>query len=589
MQINLKILAVNIPLQTRSLVELLQDYRGGHKEFTNMVVVANELNELNDPLGNTPPKLFFSACDFQKTKFQIDLPPETVFKRCLLQGARFAGSVLENSRFDSCSFDGFALTDLYKHGIREFPGTFFRDQNATGVSWPGIQLPNAQLQHTKFNEADLTGANFQGAIITGTSFSGSILTNVNFEGCKIEGEGPNLMGATLGPQQIQALYTAGVRNFKGVICDGEHFDSFGFSGADFSGASFKGATLKGRLNGITIASTSFEGATLIGADFTGSRISVANSGDSPVLKNAKLGSAQLNTLYSLGVRNFSSVDCSGQNCTALDTPKADFSYANFDFATLTGNMSKAILVGARLNDLKISLDPIPGNSMYQFTGNRLNLSGVVIDSQTTFQKTDFSMIWVNGVELRKTDLESNSPFLGSTLTSTQWKEFVRLGLKDFRGVTIVGSDFAIDLKDVDMSHATVIPENPSNPVKIRGHWESVRCVGTNFTEVEIELYTPKDVVFDASVLCRSTLNLHSGNVTLYNLTHATSDGLVIDGRAAVLEVKTSALLGCDITGSFNVLRIIGDPNSTEKSMYKVKIDCRANQKEFSGLTYYKPR
>jgi uncharacterized protein YjbI with pentapeptide repeats/energy-coupling factor transporter ATP-binding protein EcfA2 len=194
------------------------------------------------------------------------------------------------------------------------------------VSWPGVQLPHADLRGIDLSAADLRGAN---------------LTHCNASKANLHQA--RLMGSCLNHfvAELADLSDADLSECRAVTAN--------FSSANLRNARFTRARLWAKFADCDLTGTIFRGASLAGADFSSSIIQGADfSGAS--LSEAILSGLRLSEAHWEGVC-FTEAQLEGCDLEYMTLPAAAFEGANLRRALLTGTtMMGATFRGACLRE-----------------------------------------------------------------------------------------------------------------------------------------------------------------------------------------------------------------------------------------------
>jgi uncharacterized protein YjbI with pentapeptide repeats len=244
------------------------------------------------------------------------------------------------------------------------PGARFR-----GASWPGLNLPQAQL-----NEADLSGATLRESTLDGASVAGARLQRANLSDASLVhlgAQGADLSGADL--RRANAHHASFINaSLKGADLEAADLREATFLGADLSKARFRRADLKRATfqrvfkndlwthpyrpleevleqafrERVLVKDHPGQDALFTGTDFTGADLEGAG------LALADLGSAILSGAI------LSGADLRGARLEGTEIPGARFERAQLNFAALTGSampgasFRAANLFGARLAEIE---------------------------------------------------------------------------------------------------------------------------------------------------------------------------------------------------------------------------------------------
>lgn len=292
--------------------------------------------------------------------------------------AQLRGEIEESGDFGGLSA-GFQSADLRGADLQE---SRFTDADFENADLWGANLPNVTFTRTRLVDVDLTRANLRGtrfvecimegavgtpaervrdpdANLVALDFSNAILTGVDFSG-------RDLRNATFSNALLDGASFARCEmpmcDFSKADMDNADFTRVYATGANFAGASARGANFtKATLNG-----TDFQRADLHKADFS-----------EAVLAHANLSNA---TAYQA---NFSRTDMEG-----VKAAQARFSHASFSGADLHGvNFSGSVFMGADFSraDLRgVSFDgaDLTGASLENAAHLAVSVSGATMDSAT---------------------------------------------------------------------------------------------------------------------------------------------------------------------------------------------------------------
>jgi uncharacterized protein YjbI with pentapeptide repeats/GNAT superfamily N-acetyltransferase len=292
--------------------------------------------------------------------------------------AQLRGEIEESGDFGGLSA-GFQSADLRGADLQ---GSRFTDADFENADLWGANLPNVTFTRTRLVDVDLTRANLRGtrfvecimegavgtpaervrdpdANLVALDFSNAILTGVDFSG-------RDLRNATFSNALLDGASFARCEmpmcDFSKADMDNADFTRVYATGANFAGASARGANFtKATLNG-----TDFQRADLHKADFS-----------EAVLAHANLSNA---TAYQA---NFSRTDMEG-----VKAAQARFSHASFSGADLHGvNFSGSVFMGADFSraDLRgVSFNgaDLTGASLENAAHLAVSVSGATMDSAT---------------------------------------------------------------------------------------------------------------------------------------------------------------------------------------------------------------
>jgi uncharacterized protein YjbI with pentapeptide repeats len=255
------------------------------------------------------------------------------------------------------------------HGVEVQHATLGRDQleklYSAGISdFTGVKLAGANLSNLNLVEANLTGMDLTGAN----------LANVRVH------------GATLGRDQLEKLYAAGIRDFTGVKLRGANLSNLDLVDANLTDADLSEANLRGT----DLTNTDLTSVTLTGVDVRG----------------ATLNGKQLQQLYDAGVRNFTGVNLAGADLSGLKFPeKVILTEANLTGANLTrtqlnnadltnANLTGANLTRTQLNNADLTNANLTGANLTEadltwVTLTRANLRNVVSADSAIFTNAIF--------------------------------------------------------------------------------------------------------------------------------------------------------------------------------------------------------
>jgi uncharacterized protein YjbI with pentapeptide repeats len=283
-----------------------------------------------------------------------------------LTQAFFFGSWLDHSRFNGANLTG---ADLLAASL-------------TNADLSGANLTNARLGYVGYDcytcAAILTNANFAGAVITGTQFSDT--TSRGFT-----------------KEQLYSTASYQQKNLWGIVLSSNNLTGWDFSGQDFSGAVFYDATL---------TNANLAGAMVAGAKFGG--------GSSGFTKEQLYSTASYQQRYLRDIELFE-VDLTGG-----DFSGHDLTGAVFFSSTLTNvNFAGAVVAGANFQATTsqgFTKEQLYSTASYQ----QRNLRGIgLADNDLT--GWDFSAQDLTGAGFYQSFL-TNANFAGAMVTGA---DFVR--------------------------------------------------------------------------------------------------------------------------------------------------------------------
>ena len=356
------------------------------------------------------------------------------------KGADLAGAHVRSlGAIDTCLTKA-AFEYFYAAGVRDFHGVKlegdFSEVNFEGadlsyVDFGGAILQNAKLtgvkvQYAKINAEQFTCLRVQGVTdFNGVTLRGD-LSRFNFEGADLKGAA--VEGAILGREDFARLRAAGIKYFFGVTLEGD-FLGFDFKGADLRRAKVNAVVL-GREEFKYLCKAGvddFQGVTLVGdfsavnfgeVDLTGADLQKATLANA-VVNRAKLGEEQFVHFYKAGVRDFANV-----------TLKGDISEdVNLDGCWF----NRAVVNGATLDKKQFSHLRSRSKGIHNFCN--VTLVG-------DFSEVDFNGAYLHEVKVRDLTIDKAG--------------FMRLsagGLKDFKGVTLVGNFSGVNFRGVNLAGA----------------------------------------------------------------------------------------------------------------------------------------
>jgi uncharacterized protein YjbI with pentapeptide repeats len=453
------------------------DGRVGPNDLTGVDIGGEDYSGMK---GDPPQPLTLSEPQFiharaAHTNFERALFFQAVFESTDLTGARFAGAVLENSRFADC--------------------------RAEGSSFRQATLVGAQIEHCKFNGADfieatLAGAHFKDCEFKEARFTGAILAGAIFENCQFDHaalNGADLAGFSLGSDGV------GPARFE--HCS---FQQASLSGADLRGAKFLDCDLRGATLEKPAIYAAFPDPP---TDFTGSKIDLSFLGASwtnKILTGVSLTPSpgvvsQLNARHAVLIdMQLASFDLSNADFThavmrRVELSKANLQDAKFDMADLRecnlsgSNLESASFTGASLQgDADYAAAVLSGATLMDANFDDANLSGVDLSyswfwdvsvAGATLVRADFTNAYCAKVEF--TDVAQKAftgvNFSGACLVNASFKG-ARCGSLDgertnFSGACLLGADFtAAQLGNADLSAAAVAQEPGTLTATVKQGW-----------------------------------------------------------------------------------------------------------------------
>ena len=206
---------------------------------------------------------FFAGVDLTGSKFSGNVMPGAEFFNCIandvifdeeydkkdaidttnLRGAQLSGLTGLGSKFEGADLRGADLQKLIAHSTT--PGTFTRDHVCfDGADLRGANLKQADIRGASFQwsgnrPAWLVGADLRGADASGANFTGAAMTSVYAIGANFEGA--NLTDATLVASRLERC------NLRGANLTNADLRMANLEGADLTGAILDGALLPANL------------------------------------------------------------------------------------------------------------------------------------------------------------------------------------------------------------------------------------------------------------------------------------------------------------------------------------------------------
>ena len=449
------------------------------------------------------------------------------------------------------------------HGVEVQHATLGRDQleklYSAGISdFTGVKLAGANLSNLNLVEANLTGMDLTGAT----------LVNVKVH------------GATLGRDQLEKLYTAGIRDFTGVKLRGANLSNLNLveanlRGADLSGANLTGVALPALLQGVKIQGAilgadqfkklyaakirDFTGVKLENADLYNFNIENANFRaadlrqvklpiDVPYLKGVKVQGVALNgdefkQLYTAGIRDFTGVKLGNADLYNFNIENANFRAADLRQVKLPIEVPylKGVKVqGAALNGGQFK--KLYAAGILDFIGVKLrgaNLSNLdLVDANLT--DADLSEANLRGTDLTNTDLTSVTltgvDVRGATLNGKQLQQLYDAGVRNFTGVNLAGADLS-GLKfpeKVILTEANLTGANLTRTQLNNADLTNANLTGANLTEADLTWVT----------LTRANLrNVVSADSAIF------TNAIFYNNKEAVLPVITLAVVNMLLTNA----------------------------------------
>jgi len=252
----------------QALAEMLERYRQGERDFTNIDLSWTRLNGTD------------------------------------LSGINLSGAILENCIWHGCNFSNSRLRDTIMRNSRM--GTF-----------PYLYDSTRSL----FDEADLQGANLQGATLYNTSFRGANLGQTNLREAylgRADFSGANLQGAILQKASLHDAYASGLElagvNLSEASLANADFRKANLEHAQLSAANlFQTCFISANLTGANLSRANFDetdltDAILVQADLSGAEMVQAHF-DRANLEGAVFKKASLTNVY-LDDANIQNVDFS---------------------------------------------------------------------------------------------------------------------------------------------------------------------------------------------------------------------------------------------------------------------------------------
>ncbi|MCX7123435.1 MAG: pentapeptide repeat-containing protein [Gammaproteobacteria bacterium] len=386
------------------------------------------------------------------------------------------------------------------HGVEVQHATLGRDQleklYSAGISdFTGVKLAGANLSNLNLVEANLTGMDLTGAT----------LVNVKVH------------GATLGRDQLEKLYTAGIRDFTGVKLRGANLSNLNLveanlRGADLSGANLTGVALPALLQGVKI-------------------------------QGAILGADQFKKLYAAKIRDFTGVKLENADLYNFNIENANFRAADLRQVKLPIEVPylKGVKVqGAALNGGQFK--KLYAAGILDFIGVKLrgaNLSNLdLVDANLT--DADLSEANLRGTDLTNTDLTSVTltgvDVRGATLNGKQLQQLYDAGVRNFTGVNLAGADLS-GLKfpeKVILTEANLTGANLTRTQLNNADLTNANLTGANLTEADLTWVT----------LTRANLrNVVSADSAIF------TNAIFYNNKEAVLPVITLAVVNMLLTNA----------------------------------------
>lgn len=435
--------------------------------------------------------------DFYKVKIS-----NADFSYSNLGDAWFSGSTISNVDFSYANFSASKITTLSSlsnvlfvganlegaqaHGGGTFADVDFTNANLTMANFSMGRFSNAifrdaDLTHTYFGDANLSGSDFTGAIVKEAVFHSSTITLEQLYSTKSYSEDKDLGGVDFGCLDLSSADFTGINltdsswvstvleetKFKNTDLTNADFRSADLTGANFSGAKIAGAnfneaTVSGsqlgsaqtdwtgtNVHGVDLSALNLTGYTMANADLSGAILKANASFWYTDLTNANLSEANLE-----GIKFYAST-LSGANFSHAVLKGARFSGfsgyldgANFTGADLTGvsfvdEASNANFTDANLTDVFFESVVITGSN---FKGSNLTVEQLCSTANFDESNTDYgknlSGVGLSGMDLSidEDDTTEDVSFAGFNLTNTDLSA-TKLSGVDFFGAVVTGTNF----------------------------------------------------------------------------------------------------------------------------------------------------
>ena len=442
------------------------------------------------------------VCSLRESDFYKVEISNTDFSYANLEDARFHGGTVSNVNFSQTNlsgvivwssvnfsnvqFTGANLEEVQAHGAGAFSDVDFTNANLSMANFSRNHFSNsifrgADLTHSFFWEAKLSGCDFAGAIVKGAMFYSSTITLEQLYSTKSYSEDKDLGGVDFGCLNLSSADFSGINladsswestvlkeiNFKNADLTNSDFSSADLTGANFSGAkiagaNFTGATLSGSqlgsaktdwtgidVHGFDLSALNLTGYTLVDANLSGAVLKTNASFWYTDLTNANLSGAKLEGINfyasTLAGTNFSNAALKGVSFSGAPgyLDGANFTGADLTGARFSDEMTNANFTNANLTDVALGGVVITGSN---FKGSNLTLeqlcSTASFDESNTDYWKELSGVGLSGMDLSVDDDDTtvDVSFAGFNLTNTDLSE-TKLSGVDFSGAIITGTNF----------------------------------------------------------------------------------------------------------------------------------------------------